>query len=75
MGFINDVEKGMLKTLLNIVILQNIRVSYEECRKLADENIEKQTSLSITMLGQKHCLACGEGSIEVVVKEFGTRMV
>ena len=40
---------------------------------MKDEKTEK--SLSIAMLGQKHCPACGEGGIEVVVEELSTRMV
>ena len=44
-----------------------------ECRALKDKSIEK--CLKVAVLGQKHCPACGEGGIEVVVEELSTRMV
>lgn len=40
---------------------------------MKDQNIEK--CLKVAVLGQKHCPACGEGGIEVVVEELSTRMV
>lgn len=43
-----------------------------ECWTLKNEKIGKM--LRVVMLGHKHCPACGEGGIEVVVEELSTRM-